>query len=222
MIQQATPVVQGVVGLLALASLLSWTILIGKSVELSIKGRAIRRAKHMLGQARTLLDAMRVKDALSNRLVLEARDEVSQSADMVQAGMIYGLQERTSARLQRIEDAAERRASLGLNLLASIGSVTPFIGLFGTVWGIMGSFIGIAAANTTSLAVVAPGIAEALLATALGLVAAIPATLMYNAFGKSIGSYRAEIDDVVSTILCLVGRDAEREQLAPPLAARSA
>src|SRR3546814_1624005 len=83
----------------------------------------------------------------------------------------------------------------GTGLLATIGATAPFVGLFGTVWGIMNSFIGIAASKTTNLAVVAPGIAEALLATALGLVAAIPAVVIYNHFSRQIGAYRAQVAD---------------------------
>ena len=91
-----------------------------------------------------------------------------------------GLKERVALRLERVEAAMSRRIARGTGVLATIGATAPFVGLFGTVWGIMNSFIGISEANTTNLAVVAPGIAEALLATALGLVAAIPAVVIYN------------------------------------------
>ena len=94
-------------------------------------------------------------------------------------------------------------------MLATIGSTGPFVGLFGTVWGIMNSFIGISKSQTTNLAVVAPGIAEALLATALGLVAAIPAVVIYNLFARQIASYRALLGDGSAEITRLVGRDLD-------------
>ena len=97
-----------------------------------------------------------------------------------------------------------------MGLLASIGATAPFVGLFGTVWGIMNSFIGISNAHTTNLAVVAPGIAEALLATALGLFAAIPAVVIYNAFSRAIGGYRALLADGSALVMRLVSRDCER------------
>jgi biopolymer transport protein ExbB len=100
----------------------------------------------------------------------------------------------------------------GTGLLATIGATAPFVGLFGTVWGIMNSFIGISKAQTTNLAVVAPGIAEALLATAIGLVAAIPAVVVYNAFARSITGYRALLADASAEVLRLVSRDLDRKR----------
>ena len=95
-------------------------------------------------------------------------------------------------------------------MLATIGATAPFVGLFGTVWGIMNSFIGISKSQTTNLAVVAPGIAEALLATALGLVAAIPAVVIYNVFARSIAGYRALLGDASAEVMRLVSRDLDR------------
>src|SRR5262249_822057 len=96
-----------------------------------------------------------------------------------------------------------------------IGATAPFVGLFGTVWGIMNSFIGISKSHTTNLAVVAPGIAEALLATAFGLAAAIPAVVIYNMFPRSIAGYRATLSDAVAEVLRLVRCDLERPAVAP-------
>lgn len=101
-----------------------------------------------------------------------------------------------------------------MGVLATIGAVAPFVGLFGTVWGIMDSFIGISKTNTTNLAVVAPGIAEALLATAMGLIAAIPAVVMYNAFARAITSYRAMLGDAAAEVLRHLSRDLDREALS--------
>jgi biopolymer transport protein ExbB len=117
--------------------------------------------------------------------------------------------------LTRIESAAARRMSRGTGVLATIGSTAPFVGLFGTVWGIMNAFIGISEAQTTNLAVVAPGIAEALLATAIGLVAAIPAVVAYNVFARSIAGHRAMLADASAAVERLVSRDLDFRTVAP-------
>jgi biopolymer transport protein ExbB len=122
-----------------------------------------------------------------------------------------GLKERVSWLLERIEASASRHIGRGMGLLASIGATAPFVGLFGTVWGIMNSFIGISNSHTTNLAVVAPGIAEALLATALGLFAAIPAVVIYNLFSRSIGGYRALLADASALVMRLVSRGCDHE-----------
>ena len=109
--------------------------------------------------------------------------------------------------------AIARQVARGTGLLATIGATAPFVGLFGTVWGIMNSFIGISEAHTTNLAVVAPGIAEALLATALGLVAAIPAVVIYNHLTRAIGAYRALIGDASAMVLLLISRQGDRGAL---------
>ena len=111
-----------------------------------------------------------------------------------------GFKERIALRLERVEAAMSRRIARGTGVLATIGATAPFVGLFGTVWGIMNAFIGISEAQTTNLAVVAPGIAEALLATALGLVAAIPAVVIYNIFARSIAAYRALLGDASAQV----------------------
>jgi biopolymer transport protein ExbB len=121
-----------------------------------------------------------------------------------------GLKERIAWKLERIEQAASRKMARGTGVLATIGSTAPFVGLFGTVWGIMDSFIGISKAHTTNLAVVAPGIAEALLATALGLVAAIPVVMIYNMLARSTAHYRALLGDASALVMALVSRDLER------------
>ena len=129
-----------------------------------------------------------------------------------------GIKERIASRLERIEAAYGRRLLRGTGVLATIGSTAPFVGLFGTVWGIMNSFIGISKSQTTNLAVVAPGIAEALLATAFGLAAAIPAVVIYNVFARSISGYRALLGDASAEVLRLVSRDLERPAAASPRA----
>ena len=121
-----------------------------------------------------------------------------------------GFKERIALRLERVEAAMSRRIARGTGVLATIGATAPFVGLFGTVWGIMNAFIGISEAKTTNLAVVAPGIAEALLATALGLVAAIPAVVIYNHLGRSIGAYRALLGDASTQVMLLISREGDR------------
>ena len=122
-----------------------------------------------------------------------------------------GLKERVALSFERIEKAAARRIMRGTGVLATIGATAPFVGLFGTVWGIMNSFIGISKSQTTNLAVVAPGIAEALLATALGLAAAIPAVIIYNVFSRQIAGYRDLVGDASAEILRWVSRDLDRQ-----------
>jgi biopolymer transport protein ExbB len=129
------------------------------------------------------------------------------------------MKERVASRLERIEAAAGRTMARGTGILATIGATAPFIGLFGTVWGIMDSFVGISKAQTTNLAVVAPGIAEALLATAIGLIAAIPAVVIYNMFARTTGGCRAMVGDAAAAVLRLVSRDIDRGTTLPELRA---
>ena len=146
-----------------------------------------------------------------------ARAEIELSEDVLGGA---GLKERVASRLSGLDAALTRRMRRGMGLLATIGSTAPFVGLFGTVWGIMNSFIGISKSQTTNLAVVAPGIAEALLATGIGLVAAIPAVILYNQLSRSIAIYRALVRETSDEVERLVSRDIDR-RLAnwPPAAA---
>lgn len=211
MYQHADIVVKAVMIGLLLASVVTWAIFFSKSIELS---RARRRLKHeqaLLANARSLENAAQVCEgfhhqSLSSLLVSEAVNELELSAGSDDNN---GIKERTAFRLERRVAAISRHAGRGNGFLATIGAVAPFIGLFGTVWGIMNSFIGIAQTQTTNLAVVAPGIAEALLATAIGLVAAIPAVVIYNVFARTIGSYKASLGDVAAQVLLLQSRDLD-------------
>src|SRR6516164_3215628 len=133
-------------------------------------------------------------------LLHAADDELRLSSDAISPA---GVKERIASRLERLEAAAGRTMIRGTGILATIGATAPFVGLFGTVWGIMNSFIGISKQHTTNLAVVAPGIAEALLATALGLVAAIPAVVIYNMLARSTAGYRALLGDAAAAVLRL-------------------
>ncbi|NUB14240.1 tonB-system energizer ExbB [Azospirillum brasilense] len=191
MFMAASPVVQAVMIGLALASVATWTIFLAKSVELSKAKRKARASLAALEQARSLTQAAESIGFEKTPATAFLRAVIAEAHQSADAPSQEGLKERAASRLERIEAAEGRRMMRGTGILASIGSTAPFVGLFGTVWGIMVSFIGIAKSQTTNLAVVAPGIAEALLATAIGLVAAIPAVGIYNGFARSIGGYRA-------------------------------
>ncbi len=207
----ADPVVKTVMVTLALASLATWTVLLAKGWELRRATTRLQAARDHLLQAPSLAavaaSAAGQGDGVADALVEAARTELRLSHD---AAAAEGIKERIASRLERIELACARSQRRGIGLLASIGAVAPFVGLFGTVWGIMNSFIGIAQTNTTNLAVVAPGIAEALLATALGLVAAIPAVLVYNHFSRVLAGTRALVGDVSAAVQQLVSRDLDR------------
>lgn len=207
MYQNADIVVRSVMIGLALASVLTWTIWLSKGFELLAAKRRLRIELRSLQQARSLAEAQRTQQGgLSQILIEDAQHELELSA---QARGNEGIKERVSFRLERLVAASGRQMSKGTGVLATIGSTAPFVGLFGTVWGIMNSFIGIAKSQTTNLAVVAPGIAEALLATALGLVAAIPAVVIYNVFARSISGYKAQVADASAQVLLLVSRDLD-------------
>ena len=220
MFLNADLVVKAVMVGLAFASLVTWTVWLAKTIELrSAKSLALRRTR-MLEAGGGLGEAMRTcgeaRDAVAQLISSTARE-----AELSDGIVDEGFKERVALRLERVEAAMTRQVSRGVGILATIGATAPFVGLFGTVWGIMNAFIGISESQTTNLAVVAPGIAEALLATALGLVAAIPAVVIYNHFARAIGAYRAELGDASAEVLRLVSRDldAGRGQFARAAAA---
>jgi biopolymer transport protein ExbB len=220
MFVSADPLVKAVLIGLAFASVVTWTVWLAKTIELMMARRRVKRDLSTLGSARRLDDGVEQlagtrspTAAFLKAAVIEI--ELSQSsADR------EGIKERIASRLERIEAACGRRIMRGTSVLATIGATAPFVGLFGTVWGIMNSFIGISREHTTNLAVVAPGIAEALLATAFGLAAAIPAVVIYNMFARSISGYRALLGDASATVLRLVSRDLDRQISGSAPAAR--
>jgi len=212
MFLNAAPIVKAVMIGLAFASLVTWTVWIAKSLELRSARSSIRKAVGVLGRCVTLAQAnaqLGDGDGPAAQLMQAAASEIRFSANL----RADGLKERIAWQLERIEMAAGRKISRGTGVLATIGATAPFIGLFGTVWGIMDSFIGISKAHTTNLAVVAPGIAEALLATALGLVAAIPAVMIYNILARSTAHYRALVGDASAQVMKLVSRDLDRSKV---------
>ena len=211
MYQNADIIVKIVMIGLAIASIITWTIWIAKGFELMGAKRRLRNEIVHLKKAATLKEASATAakpGTLANLLVQDALEEMHLSASSREK---EGIKERVSFRLERLVAACGRNMSSGTGVLATIGSTAPFVGLFGTVWGIMNSFIGIAKTQTTNLAVVAPGIAEALLATALGLVAAIPAVVIYNVFARSIAGYKAQVSDASAEVLLLVSRDLDHQ-----------
>ncbi|AZL76317.1 tonB-system energizer ExbB [Pseudomonas sichuanensis] len=211
MYKNADVVVKAVMIGLAIASIITWTIWIAKGFELMGAKRRLRGEIAALKRSVSLKEASEVSNkegTLAHTLVHDALEEMRLSAN---AREKEGIKERVSFRLERLVAASGRTMSSGTGVLATIGSTAPFVGLFGTVWGIMNSFIGIAKTQTTNLAVVAPGIAEALLATALGLVAAIPAVVIYNVFARSIAGYKAQVSDASAQVLLLVSRDLDHQ-----------
>ena len=212
MYRAAHPVVKGVMLLLALAAVASWTVLLFKTVEISLaRGRA-RRSCRVLGVAPTLEVAARDLAGARDPAALmacAARDEMRRSAPALDRAGPDGVKERVRSLLLRADAVASARMRRGTGLLATIGAIAPFVGLFGTVWGIMNAFVGIAESRSSNLAVVAPGIAEALLATAIGLVAAIPAVVIYNLFTRRIAAYRLMLGDAAAAVERLVSRDLD-------------
>ena len=193
---------------LALASLVTWTIAFAKALELIAAKRRLRRALDVLAQVSSLAKA---REQLSNEGSLAAALEAAMAELRLSSATAdrAGIKERVASRLERLEARSGRLITRGTGVLPTIGATAPFVGLFGTVWGIMNSFINISKEHTTNLAIVAPGIAEALLATALGLFAAIPAVVIYNLFSRSIASHRALCADGTAEILRLVSRDLD-------------
>jgi biopolymer transport protein ExbB len=199
---------------LAFASLVTWTIFIAKMIELSLIQRGLRAALGKIGDARSLAEAQFALGAKNNVLssllaaaMREARLSAGISSDT-------GIKERAASSFAEIVRAEARRIRLGMGLLATIGATSPFVGLFGTVWGIMNSFIGISKSQTTNLAVVAPGIAEALLATAFGLAAAIPAVIIYNHFSRVTKGYLELVGRASGAAGRLLSRDLDRTHVS--------
>jgi biopolymer transport protein ExbB len=216
----ADPVVKAVLIGLAFASVVTWTVWLAKTVEILLAKRRVGAALRILAAVRSTsegIERLARKPGEVGELLTAAAAELQLSAGSPERD---GIKERIASRLERIEAARGRRIMRATGVLATIGATAPFVGLFGTVWGIMNSFIGISKSHTTNLAVVAPGIAEALLATAFGLAAAIPAVVIYNVFARSIAGYRAQLGDASAAVLRLVSRDLERPAAAPAAPAR--
>lgn len=211
MYQNADNVVKTVMIGLVIASVITWALFFSKGLEILVARRRLKEETKAIADVKSLDEAVRIAEgfkanSITRMLLNEAVTERSLSASSTD---LSGTKERTSFRLERAVAAISRYMGRGNGYLATIGAISPFVGLFGTVWGIMNSFIGIAHSQTTNLAVVAPGIAEALLATAIGLIAAIPAVVIYNIFARMINNYRGQVGDVAAQSALLLGRDLD-------------
>lgn len=219
MFMDADPVVKVVMIGLVLASVFSWVLLLIKIFEFGSLNRKTDQFLETFRQARTIADMRRVatSDEFDGNpladMAAAATDEIELSR---QAGLSVTGDHADSAlaRAQHAVAAVQaglaKRLSGGQQFLASTGSTGPFVGLFGTVYGIMNSFIGIANTNTTNLAVVAPGIAEALLATGIGLFAAIPAVIFYNYFNTRISAYGTRSDGFSAELTNAISRNLDK------------
>jgi biopolymer transport protein ExbB len=207
---------------LAFASLVTWTVFVAKMIELTVIQTKLRGALAKISEARSLAEAqfaLGAKDSVLSSLIAAAMREGRLSAGISSDS---GIKERAASSFSEIVRAEARRIRIGMGLLATIGATSPFVGLFGTVWGIMNSFIGISKSQTTNLAVVAPGIAEALLATAIGLVAAIPAVIIYNHFSRVTKGYLELVSRAAGAAGRLLSRDLDRTHGSVPGSARAA
>jgi biopolymer transport protein ExbB len=215
MFMSADILVKAVMIGLAFASLVTWTVFIAKMIEFAVIQRKLRAALVKIGDARSLAEAqfaLGAKDSALSALLAAAMREARLSAGISSDA---GIKERAASSFAEIVRAESRRIRLGMGLLATIGATSPFVGLFGTVWGIMNSFIGISKSQTTNLAVVAPGIAEALLATAMGLIAAIPAVIIYNHFARVSKGYLELVGRSSGAAGRLLSRDLDRTHISP-------
>jgi biopolymer transport protein ExbB len=211
----ADRIVKAVMIGLAFASVVTWTVWIAKALEMLGARRAVLRDIRVLREMDSLPEANEQFRNVRGDVAELVRAAVNEFRRSHNAMNHEGVKERVASLFSRIEAGASQRMTRGTSILATIGSTGPFVGLFGTVWGIMNSFIGISKSQTTNLAVVAPGIAEALLATALGLVAAIPAVVIYNMFARSITGYRSLLSDASAELMRMVSRDLDRLDYIP-------
>ena len=215
----ASLVVQVVMSLLAICSVFSWIMLIMKMMDFGSLNRVTTNFLEQYRGARSIADINRIATSdefAGNPLA----DMAAVGTEEVQLSKQAGLQvsgehrdstlTRAQSGIGAIQAGLAKRLSGGLWFLASVGSTGPFVGLFGTVYGIMRSFIGIANSHTTNLAVVAPGIAEALMATGLGLIAAIPAVVMYNIFNTSITNYGTRSEQFVAELMNSLSRQLDK------------
>ncbi len=219
MFLDAQPVVKVVMIGLVLSSIFSWTLLVTKLLEFGALNRASDRFVEAFRSAKGFSDIARVamSDEHEGNPLADMAAAAAQEVELSrQAGLkISGEHrestiERSHSAVSAVQSALGKRLSSGMQFLASVGSSGPFIGLFGTVYGIMNSFIGIANTNTTNLAVVAPGIAEALLATGIGLFAAIPSVIFYNYFQTRISAYGARTEGFVAELMNAISRQLDK------------
>jgi biopolymer transport protein ExbB len=206
------------IGLLV-CSLLSWTILILKIFEFASMNRITNRFLETWRGAKSINEMGKIaeSDEFAGNPLADMAAAASAEVELSRQAGLHVAGEHRDNTINRAQNAVaavqaslSRRLSSGMQFLATVGSTGPFIGLFGTVYGIMHSFIGIANSNTTNLAVVAPGIAEALLATGLGLFAAIPSVVFYNYFQTMITAYGSRTEGFVAELMNAISRQLDR------------
>jgi len=204
MFLKASIVVQAVMSLLMIWSVVTWALMFSKLAFFSGLNGTTNRFLQSFRGAGSLQDAAKTagKNFRNNAL---AKMAVA-AADELNAGK-KGASTRVAQRMAIVQAEVGEELSSGMGIFATVGSIAAFVGLFGTVWGIMNSFIGIAQTQTTNLAVVAPGIAEALFATGIGLFAAVPAVIFYNMFARRIGAYQTRMDNFANEVLVRVARE---------------
>lgn len=207
--QHADIIVKTVIILLLLASISSWILWVGKKIEISKKNKLILQSLNRIETLEKLDSNVQLSDHAANLIYQAAQDEYHYARQKTQHFSRQSIKERVTASIERIIASEKHHLSLGISFLATTGAIAPFVGLLGTVWGIMHSFVAIAQTNTTNLSVVAPGIAEALFATALGLFAAIPAVILYNSIVRSIAHHTLLVEDSATGILNLLSRELD-------------
>jgi biopolymer transport protein ExbB len=219
MFLDAEPVVKVVMIGLLLCSVLTWTMLVTKLLEFRSLNKTSDSFLEAFRGARSISDMARIatSEEFEGNPMADMAAAAAQEVELSrQAGLTVGGEHRDStvgraaSAVSAVQAGLAKRLSAGMTFLASVGSSGPFIGLFGTVYGIMNSFIGIANTNTTNLAVVAPGIAEALLATGIGLFAAIPAVITYNYFQTRISAYGTRSEGFVAELLNAISRQLDK------------
>ncbi len=219
MFMEATVIVKVVMIGLLLASIFSWTLLLIKLFEFGSLNRKTDNFLETFRGARTISDmrAIATQEEFDGNpladMAAAATEEIElsrQSGLSVTGDHLDSALGRATAAVNAVQAGLAKRLSGGQQFLASVGSIGPFVGLFGTVYGIMNSFIGIAESNTTNLAVVAPGIAEALLATGIGLFAAIPAVVVYHYFNTRIAGYGTRADGFAAELLNGISRQLDK------------
>jgi biopolymer transport protein ExbB len=218
MFMQAQAVVKVVMIGLILASVFSWVLLITKIFEFGSLNKQSDKFLEAFRGARSIADIARIgsSEEFEGNPMADMAAAAAQEVELSrQAGLAVAGEHRDSTlaratyAISAVQASLVKRLSGGMVFLASVGSAGPFIGLFGTVYGIMTSFIGIANTNTTNLAVVAPGIAEALLATGIGLFAAIPAVIFYNYFQTRISGYGTRSEGFVAELMNAISRQLD-------------
>ncbi len=208
---RADLVVKAVMAILVFASIWSWTVIVDRQFGfMNLRSRA-KRFERAFWSGRSLDEMYKNMDEHSRdpmeRVFISAMREWTNGRGNIESDLqIVSLKERIDRVMALTVSRELSRAERGLGILASIASASPFIGLFGTVWGIMNSFRAIAASNDTNLSVVAPGIAEALFATALGLLAAVPAVIFYNKFSADTASYATRLEGFADELSAIFSR----------------